>query len=155
MSTFRSELDYYASQQCAPQWRSFLLSLAEELSEQLDITELRQLMRALGRRVAAKLPLARVATLEELAASANEVWRELHFGWVECREQDGFLQLIHHADPLAAAFGDRADAWAPALLEGVYEEWLRNAGADQRLRLYQQGERTQRNQPLEFRLSLA
>jgi len=153
MPNFQSQLDYYADRQCAPQWRSFLLSLAEELSQQLEPAELRQLMHTLGRRMAAKLPLARAATLEDIGASANAIWRELNFGWVECREQEGFLQLLHYADPLLAAFGDDSDRWAPALLEGVYEEWLRRAGADERLRLYQQGERGQRHQPLEFRLA--
>jgi hypothetical protein len=125
------------SPQWSPQWGPFLGVLGLEISAGLDAVAARRLMRRLGEGMAEQLPLPGSSVLLDLEAAMNSIWSRLHWGRVELNDAGQALQIVHHGAPLVAALGADSQAWAPALLEGVYEHWFRAAGAASRLRVRQ------------------
>jgi len=147
-------LSYLATHMCDRQWRPFLQALADELGQQMEATERRQLMHALGRRIAADSPLSEAQDLDTLSASMNEFWDRLEWGYVEIHEEDAYVALLHHCAPLRGGFGDAAMTWTPALLEGIYAQWFADFGAGDDLLLRQIGEPQGGDDALEYRLGL-
>jgi hypothetical protein len=137
MTRPQSDHDYYARRQCSPQWRPFLVALAQELGSHLDAEGARALMRRLGTSIAQAHPLPSSELLPELETAMNTVWSGMDWGWVELNDTGTALQIVHHCAPIEAAFGAAGRPWAPAVLEGAYEQWLRAAGAGQRLKVRQ------------------
>jgi len=95
-------------------------------------------MRRTGERFAALNMLPQANTIDELSAAANQFWRMLDWGWMTCAEADDHLSITHYCSPLAAAFGDQHLGWSSGFLEGVYEVWMRQLGADDSLRVTQE-----------------
>ena len=62
--------------------------------------------------------------------------------------QHDALRIVHHCAPIEAAFGSGSRAWSPAVLEGAYEQWLRAAGAGDRLRVQQIATETASAEPV-------
>jgi hypothetical protein len=133
-----NNLDYLLERQVSQQWRGVLLALAEEFEAQIGHDELRQLMHRVGQRFAAANPLSDCATTAELAGELNARWNETDWGFVELTDEPEYLRIVHHCAPLLA-FGPAALAWTPAFLEGAYQGWLSELGA-QGLRVAQAGE---------------
>ncbi|KKB65018.1 hypothetical protein WM40_03495 [Robbsia andropogonis] len=117
-----------------PQWRPFLSLFAQELTQTLTPGLLGRLMHDTGVRFARQYVLAPAGTVAEMQDVMNHVWRELQWGEVEIDESEIRLVLTHRYAPLRAVFGAENDRWAGAFLEGVYEGWMQQLGADPRLR---------------------
>jgi len=132
-----SVIAYFSARQCASQWQVFLLSTALELEDRLPIAERRHFMRSVGRRFGRALPLPDCAKLGDISRAMNEIWTRLDWGWVEISDETDHLRLRHYCAPLEAAFGRPAQDWAPAVLEGVYQQWFEQLGAGSRLQVTQ------------------
>lgn len=119
----------------APQWRPFVSFLTQELTQNLTPRFLTQLMRAAGGQFARQYALAEADTVAAMREAMNQVWGELDWGQVEIREAQDWLVLTHYQAPLKAVFGAENVAWAAAFLEGAYEAWMHQLGADSQLRM--------------------
>ncbi|WP_260986309.1 cellulose biosynthesis protein BcsD [Bordetella genomosp. 13] len=136
-----SALHTHLSQRlCAHQWREFLAALAAELTQDLTPNHLRNVMRRTGERFARQHALGGSGTISELQAAINRVWHAQDWGWVEIAEADDHLALTHNCAPLQAAFGASHKGWTNGFLEGAYEFWMRDLGADAQLHVTQAGE---------------
>ncbi|MET3604593.1 hypothetical protein ABIC99_002409 [Sphaerotilus sulfidivorans] len=132
-----SDHEYHQQHQCSRQWRPFLFCLGQELAERLGPDGARALMRRLGGAMSRERPLPALELLPDLEAAMNALWSDMDWGWVELQDTGDALRIVHHCAPLDAAFGVSARAWSGALLEGAYEQWLKAAGAGDRLRVRQ------------------
>jgi hypothetical protein len=148
MNRPQSDHDYHLRYRCSPQWRPFLGALAQELSSRIETDQSRALMRRLGASMARNAPLPALELLPDLEAAMNAVWSGMNWGWVELGDTDEALRIVHHCAPIEAAFGAKSRAWSPAVLEGAYEQWLRAAGAGDRLRVQQIATDTTSVEPL-------
>lgn len=119
----------------AAQWRPFLSSFVKELTQNLTPTLLAQVMRRSGARFAHDRRLAPAATVADMELAMNLVWREMGWGEVTIKEAPDWLELTHRNAPLEATFGVDNQAWSVAFLEGAYEAWMHQLGADPRLRM--------------------
>ncbi|WP_233886726.1 cellulose biosynthesis protein BcsD [Paraburkholderia flagellata] len=119
----------------APQWRPFVSFLTQELTQNLTPRFLTQLMRAAGGQFARQYALAEAGTVAAMREAMNQVWGELGWGQVEIREAQDWLVLTHYQAPLKAVFGAENVTWAGAFLEGAYEAWMHQLGADSQLRM--------------------
>ena len=132
--------DYFVQRQCALQWQGVLAALSQELSGQLGVAELRDLMRGTGARFASTHPVPACDSVADMQAAMCTIWRQLDWGWVELTEHDAALAIMHHCSPLHSALGEVATPWWPAFLEGVYQEWFAQLGAGELLRVTQSSE---------------
>ncbi|WP_233271862.1 cellulose biosynthesis protein BcsD [Paraburkholderia acidiphila] len=119
----------------APQWRPFVSFLTQELTQNLTPRFLTQLMRTAGGQFARHAVLAEAHTVATMREAMNQVWGELDWGQVEIREAQDWLVLTHYHAPLKAVFGAENVVWAGAFLEGAYEAWMHQLGADSQLRM--------------------
>ncbi|MBN3854963.1 cellulose synthase [Paraburkholderia sp. Ac-20340] len=126
---------YVMNSMPAPQWRPFLSLFTQELTQNLTPRLLTQLMRSAGEQFGRQYALAPSGTVAEMQAAMNRVWSELDWGTVEIREAQDWLVLTHYHAPLKAAFGPENLPWAGAFLEGAYEAWMHQLGADPQLRI--------------------
>jgi Cellulose synthase subunit D len=137
MAHTQAILAYYGDQQVSPQWRDLLRAMAEEFDGQLAVPELRALMSRIGERFAAAQPLGACATLDEVEAALNALWRAIDWGWIELVDLSEHLAVRHYCAPIAAAFGPTAAVWASAFLEGAYQTWFTALGAGEQLAVRQ------------------
>ena len=142
------------SMTCAFQWRGFLRALAEEFAAQLSREDLRALFRMTGRRMAKAAPL-QARSMADFERSANAYLKSMNWGRLETRDLGSAYEFVHSAAPLRDAFGNTAMEWSPALLEGLYAEWLSALGAGSQLELHQVGEAGGEFDSLQFRLARA
>jgi hypothetical protein len=119
----------------APQWRAFLSLFARELKQNLSPGLLAQIARGAGGQFASQHVLAPAGTVADMQEAVNQVWSELDWGVVEMREAEDWLVLTHYQAPFLVVFGTENQAWAGAFLEGAYEEWMHQLGADAQLRM--------------------
>lgn len=154
MNNEKSVIAYLSAKNCSQQWAFFLQALAQELNGAMPAQDVRMLMRQIGQRAAVEMPLENCSTVQDIQAAVNDYWSELNWGWVELSEQSSALELRHYCAPLLHAFGAQAQAWSPAFLEGVYQQWLSSLGAGQALQVRQQSELNPEHSFIEFRLSL-
>lgn len=115
------------------EFRVFLRALATEMDALAGAERRDEVLRSVGRRMAALRPLPETDTLEALELEMNETLADL--GWGSARlsldEADRAL-LIHHTGlPRLGAAGEPAGLWLSAVLEGLYEGWMaRQPGGD-------------------------
>jgi len=124
---------YIARRGVSQQWRGFLRAMVETLDEHLDSAGRSALLRAIGARMAADLPLAYCDTLAELEARINDTLAGAEWGF--CRLSvdlpAALLVIAHGAAPAVSTSQDADGAWAGAVLEGLYGTWLAGQpGAD-------------------------
>jgi hypothetical protein len=120
-----------------PQWHPFLSAFTASVMQDVTPALLGQWMRRTGVRFARDHVLAPAETLADMQVVMNAVWRGLGWGEVVIREALESLELTHRDAPLADAFGTNNVSWAGAFLEGAYEAWMHQLGADARLRMVQ------------------
>ncbi|HEX4872566.1 MAG TPA: cellulose biosynthesis protein BcsD [Nevskiaceae bacterium] len=149
----QNSLRYYQRQAVDPQWQSFLLALAEELQGQMSAAENRAFFYVIGGRIARSRPLPSGQSLQDLEQAANQRLAELSWGWMQVRDLETSLEFVHACAPLRDAFGERALDWTPALLEGLYAEWVKQLGAGSALQLHQVGKPEGLCDTLRFRLA--
>jgi len=133
----RSAADYLAPRQCARQWQTFLTVFAAELSEQLSQDALRLLFYRTGTRYAAAHPLPDATSVADMQQAMADIWDAYDWGTVSLSEVEAALQITHVCSPLMAAFGESAQAWTPAFLEGAYQQWFTQLGSSELLRVKQ------------------
>jgi len=133
----RSTADYLIKRQCASQWQEFLRVMSAELADQLPQDALRLLFYRTGTRFAAENPIIAAESVSDMQASMNWAWSPLDWGTVVLEEVENALSITHHCSPLVAAFGVAAQAWTPAFLEGVYQQWFTQLGSSEVLRVKQ------------------
>lgn len=124
---------------CSRQWQDALSALAAELANDLTPNHLRAVMRRTGERFARQRALPGTPSLEGLQTAINAIWADLDWGWVEIGESGDHLALTHWCAPLRAGFGADSLGWTTGFLEGAYEQWMRQLGADAQLRVSQAG----------------
>jgi hypothetical protein len=121
---------YLAARRCSVQWRAFLAALAVELHVGAEREEVLEFLRAVGRRMAGRLPLTPKDTLPELEAAMNDIWSQVDWGWTRLRPIDEGIAIVHGAYPTAfETDGIMWSAGAAAVLEGVYAAWFEAQGS--------------------------
>ncbi len=122
---------YFRSQQVSMQWMPVLRSLALELERNASAEDLRSLFFNTGKNLAEELSshCEDVTTLSQLQEIINDFWLQMNWGWVELSEANAVVEIVHHAAPLAEAFGESSLTWSAGLLEGFYESIFKILGA--------------------------
>lgn len=156
----QGSLNYFLSRPAAGRWTGLLSALAEELAAQMPASEIRAFFAVLGRRWARTMPLnvdggSTATDLKALEQAVNQVICQADWGWMRIKDCGNSVEFQHSCAPLRSAFGDAAMEWAPGLLEGLYDEWLRGQGADRGLVLKQVGRAEGSADTLRFRLASA
>lgn len=151
----QGSLDYFLAQPVDARWAGLLGVLAEELASQMPAPEIKAFFAVLGRRWARRMPLSGGSDLKEFEKAANVAFASCHWGWLRIRDLSNCIELQHSCSPLRSAFGPEAMSWAPGLLEGLYDEWLRVQGAGRDLVLRQVGRVEGPADTLRFRLASA
>ena len=118
-----------AQQQCARQWRGFLRALGAEFLSALPPAELHALMQRVGARFAAAQPLPRCPDLAALQQAMDATWQAHEWGSVTLSAEADHLAIRHHCAPLLSAVGPEGGEWAGGVLQGAYQHWLAQAGA--------------------------
>jgi hypothetical protein len=126
MQTDPAALAYLARRDVSMQWRGFLRALLETLDVHLDRQSRDALLRAVGERLAAAMPLAPAETLAVLEVRMNEALAAAAWGHVRLHldPQDRALHFAHSAAPCISTRDDEAGAWLGSVLEGLYATWL-------------------------------
>jgi hypothetical protein len=129
---------YFRSQQVSLQWMVVLPALALELGDYANPQDLRRLFFNVGQRLAAASAndlegVDSLDSLDSLELRLNGFWGHLNWGWVDLQETGGFIEIAHHASPLAEAFGNASLEWSVGLLEGFYQSVFRVLGADDKM----------------------
>lgn len=130
-------VQYLITQQCSVQWRSFMGALAHELTQHLTSSNLHGLMRRAGQRFAKQHPLPESDTIGALQSAINALWQSMNWGWASINDNDARLVIRHYLSPLHSSMLPENMVWSSGFLEGAYEQWLHQSGADASLRLRQ------------------
>lgn len=128
---------YLSERHCALQWRDALSALADELAATMDEDGLRAVMRGAGERFARRFDPGHCNTLAELEQALARIWLDVDWGWTAIEDTGSALTIRHHCAPLRTAFGEQADDWPAAFLEGAYQHWFRLFGSSGTLRVSQ------------------
>lgn len=126
MTTNAPMLGFLARRQVSAQWRGFVRSLVETLDVNLEKDDRDALLRAIGARLAAQMPLPATTSLGALEQRMNDALAESDWGFVEISfdlERDR-LVLSHAAAPAIATESDAAGGWIAPVLEGLYSAWF-------------------------------
>ena len=150
----QGSLNYFATRAVTPQWSGFLQGLATELAAQMGADELRSFFRVVGRRWARQQPLQAAASLAELEQAANLWFANNDWGWVRVRDLQSALEFQHSCAPLRQAFGADSIHWTAGVLEGLYDEWVRQLGAGEGLIVRHVGRVEGLMDTLRFRLAV-
>lgn len=119
-------LTYIARRGVAPQWRLFLRAMMETLETHLDHGAREGLLRMVGARMAALMPLPACATLGELEARMNDTLAAADWGYVRLSfdQTSHTVMLRHIAAPLVGTHADLTGSWLGCVLEGLYGAWF-------------------------------
>ncbi len=106
-------------------WRLFLRAIAEEV-ESRGGDGRDALLRGVGRRMSALMPLPGVGTLEALQMEMNDALAAMGWGAVQLGvdETDPALTLLHTGLPRIGSMGTPPGHWLAGLLPGLYDGWL-------------------------------
>lgn len=119
-------LTYFARRGVSAQWRTFLRAMMETLEGHLDVPGREGMMRLVGARMAALMPLPACATLAELEARINDALAAVDWGYVQMSLDMGSRTMVlrHVAAPLVGTHADLNGSWIGSVLEGLYGAWL-------------------------------
>jgi len=119
-------LTYFARRGVAPQWRAFLRAMMETLEGQLDHGAREGLLRMVGARMAALMPLPACGSLSELESRMNDTLASADWGYVQLSlDVNNRTVLIRHvAAPLVGTHADLTGSWVGSVLEGLYGSWM-------------------------------
>jgi hypothetical protein len=129
--TNNSLQDYFRGQQISLQWLPVLRAMALEMSANTEVQELRELFFKVGLRFAkdAEDYFQNAKTLAQLEDGINDFWARINWGWVNFKDSNDCIDILHQASPLAEAFGNDALNWSIGLLEGFYQAVFDGLGA--------------------------
>lgn len=148
----QNSLEYFLDQPGDVEWSDFLTALGESLSAQMSVADVRAFFSVLGQRMARSHPI-QADTVEAMQAAVNVYFADRGWGFSEFSDVDDALQIKHACAPIRRAFGKAGLAYSPAILEGMYSEWLGQLGAGDTLKLTQVGEPQVPVDIITFRLS--
>ena len=119
-------LAYLARRGVASQWRVFLRATMETLEGQLDHDAREGLLRMVGARMAALMPIPACDSLSELEARINETLAIAEWGYVQLSldVNNRTVLLRHVAAPMIGTHADLTGGWVGSVLEGLYGSWL-------------------------------
>lgn len=122
----QNALTYIARRGVAAQWRTFLRAMMETLEGHLDNPGREGMMRLVGGRMAALMPLPACATLAELEARINDALASVDWGYVQMSldMNNRAMVLRHVAAPMVGTHADLNGTWIGSVLEGLYAGWL-------------------------------
>jgi len=122
----QNALAYFARRGVAAQWRTFLRAMMETLEGHLDAPGREGMMRLVGARMAALMPLPACATLAELETRINDALASVDWGYVQMSLDLGNRTMVlrHVAAPLVSTHSDLHGTWIGSVLEGLYAGWL-------------------------------
>jgi len=124
--TEQNALSYFARRGVAAQWRTFLRAMMETLESHLDDAGREAMLRLVGARMAALMPLPACATLAELETRINDALATVDWGYVEMSLDLGNRTMVlrHVAAPMVGTHADLNGNWIGSVLEGLYGGWL-------------------------------
>ncbi|MBX5452527.1 MAG: hypothetical protein K6U10_01150 [Acidobacteriia bacterium] len=107
-------------------WRLFLRPLAEQIDAVAGVTARDDLLRRVGRGMAALLPLPPARTLGALEMEMNDALAESGWGSVRLLldEEARTLRIVHVGLPRIGSAGTPPGTWLSCLLEGLYTAWM-------------------------------
>ncbi len=119
-------LMYFARRGVAPQWRAFLRAMMETLEGQLDHGAREGLLRMVGARMAALMPLSPCGSLSELESRMNDTLAIADWGYVQLSldVNNRTVLMRHVAAPLVGTHADLTGSWMGSVLEGLYGSWM-------------------------------
>ncbi len=122
----QNAITYFARRGVATQWRTFMRAMMETLEGHLDTPGREGMLRLVGARMAALMPLPACATLAELEARINDTLAAIDWGYVQMSldMNNRTMVLRHVAAPQVGTHADLAGAWIGSVLEGLYASWL-------------------------------
>lgn len=124
-------LDHFVAQSCAPQWRTLLAVLTQDVALLLDLPEAQaRFYRTVGMRLADVTPLPPCASLSAVHAAVSSLWQQIGWGWVEFTDAGDVLHITHGAYPVPLLPERPAEmpSWLAHVLEGTYSRWLEQLG---------------------------
>jgi len=122
----QNALTYSARRGVAAQWRVFLRAMMETLEGHLDHGAREGLLRMVGARMAALMPLPSCGSLSELESRINDTLAIADWGYVQISldVNNRTVLLRHVAPPLVGTHADLTGSWVGSVLEGLYGSWL-------------------------------
>ena len=110
----------------APQWRVFIRALAEEVDSLAGPDERDDMLRGIGRRMSALMPLPPVETLEALELEMNDLLAAVGWGAVrlEVDEAEPALRILHTGLPRVGSLGSPPGQWLAPVLPGLFDGWF-------------------------------
>jgi len=126
MQADQSALAYTARRDVSAQWRDFLRAMLDTLDATMQRDSRDNLLRAIGQRFAAAMPLPASDTLAALEVRMNEALAAASWGHVvlELDQRENTLRIVHSAAPCISTPGDDTGAWVAPVLEGLYSNWF-------------------------------
>jgi hypothetical protein len=118
-------------------WRVFLRSLALEMEAQSGPAACATVLRSAGQRMAQLMTLPPVDSISALEMEMNALLADMEWGQVclTLDEAERCIVLSHTGLPQVGSAGDPPGSWLAAVLEGLYEVWLRQQpGSDDSFR---------------------
>ncbi|WP_395337356.1 hypothetical protein WBP06_22505 [Novosphingobium sp. BL-8H] len=109
---------------------------AAEVAENLPAQQARGFFGAIGRRMAALVPLEDVSEATALQDRINDFWQDLDWGDIELVVGDDAITVRHRRLP-EPVVPDLRHSWQAMLLgvlEGAYDAWFRTLGSGPTLR---------------------
>jgi len=136
-------IDYKIRRQTSRQWRNLLSATTSEMAGFESKEQLRAMMVRIGNKFAIQADLPEGGTLDEYEKCMCGVWDDMDWGWVELKERGDALQITHHCSTHgrlnSEALSDASEVWVSSFLEGVYQQWVSQMGAGEKLQLKQAG----------------
>ncbi|ORE89627.1 hypothetical protein ATO7_07090 [Oceanococcus atlanticus] len=126
-------LQYLRHLKRTPATAPLLRGMAMVLSDNVDHGQLRTLAHVAGGQIGAALPLSSCTTIEDFEAAINAQLLSMDWGWVRLEVAKDHVSIVVGDNPLTTLLGASSSDWAPAILEGLFAEWLRDMGATQEL----------------------
>ncbi len=126
-------IQYLSSLKRSPATAPLLRAIAMVLSDNVDHGQLRTLAHVAGGQIGVAMPLSSCSTIEDFEAAMNAQLLVMDWGWVRLEVAKDHVSILVGDTPLTALLGADSADWAPAILEGLFAEWLRDMGATQEL----------------------
>ncbi len=116
--------------------RLLVAMIASEVFATATPAQAENFFTAVGRRIAAFVPVDDIADIAALEVRVNRLWQALHWGGARLDMGVDGIAIHHHGMPagLENDLDGRWPAMAEAVLRGAYDSWFRTLGSGASLR---------------------